>query len=263
MSQFTAVTPQQFANKAWQRHTSYAFAAKANVIPVVAEELANLAPALPLGFVQINASFELVAITSLLPGNNLFVAPNGDWLGRYIPAALRGYPFRVVKAEGKDESILCIDESSGLVVESGLGEAFFDGAGRPAQALNDMLNFISRVEKNRVVTQAAVDVLQAADLIQHWPLTMQNGDRTVAVEGLYRIDEAMLNAIPSNEFLSLRTAGCLPLAYAQLLSMNQLAMLQMAGDVQERLRVNTTLQPQKLNGQAGFALSGSDTLKFS
>jgi hypothetical protein len=264
MSQFTAITPQQFANKAWQRYTGYAFAAKANAIPVVAAELANLVPALPLGFVQANdGSFQLVAITSLQPGTNLFVAPKGDWIGQYIPAVLRCYPFLLRKAPDKDESIFCIDENSGLAVEPGKGEAFFDEAGRPAQALNDMLAFVSQVETSRVVTQAAVDALQAADLIQNWPLQMQNGGRTIAVEGLYRINEAMLNAVPSHVLLSLRAAGCLPLAYAQLLSMNQLAMLQTASDLQERLRGNIAQQPQKLDGLAGFALSDSGTLKFS
>jgi hypothetical protein len=263
MSQFTAITPQQFAGKAWQRYTSYAFAAEANVIPVVGAELAKLAPALPLGFIQANASFELVAITSLQPGTNLFVAPNGDWIGRYIPAALRAYPFRVVKTQDKDESILCINESSGLVVEAGMGEAFFDEAGRPAQSLNDMLDFISHIEKDRVVTQAAVDALQAAGLIQKWPLQMQTGDKTVTVEGLYRIDEAKLNAISGDVFLSLRSVGCLPLAYAQLLSMNQLAMLQMAADMRERLRTNITQQPQNLDGLAAYEFSSGETLKFS
>lgn len=263
MNQFTAITPQQFANKAWQRATNYAFAAKVNVIPVVAAELANASPLFPLGFMQIDASFQLMAITSLLPGANLFVAPNGDWLGRYIPAVLRGYPFRLVKAQDKDKNILCIDEGSGLVVEAGRGEAFFDEAGHPARALKDMLDFISKIEVNRVVTQAAVDALQAADLIQKWPLSMQAGDRTVAVEGLYRIDETRLNAVTDDVFLSLRKAGGLPLAYAQLLSMNQLAMLQMAGDVQARLRAKITPPPQNPDGLLEFAFSDDGTLKFS
>lgn len=263
MNTFTAITPQQFAGKAWKRYSSYAFAVQFNVIPVVAAELANLAPALPLGFVQTGESFQLVAITSLLPGANLFVAPNGDWLGRYIPAALRGYPFGVVSAQDKDETSLCINESSGLVVEAGQGEAFYDEAGRPGQALKDMLDFISKLEANRVVTQAAVDALQAANLVQHWPLSVRNGDRTVAVEGLYRIDETMLNTVSNDVFLSLRKTGSLPLAYAQLLSMNQLSMLEMAANAQSRLRANAVKPPQKIDGIAGFSFLDNDTLKFS
>jgi hypothetical protein len=264
MSQFTVITAQQFADKSWLRSASYAFAANANAIPVVAAELANLVPALPLGFVKAGTSFELAAITSLLPGTNLFVSPTGEWLGRYIPAALRGYPFRVMKAEDGGEDILCVNESSGLVVEGGGGEPFFDQAGRPSQALSGMLDFISQLEVNRVVTQAAVNALQAADLIQAWPLQAQNGDRTVAVEGIYRIDEAKLNALSDDAFLSLRVAGGLPLAYAQLLSTNQFSMLQMAEDIQKRLRANALSQlPQKVGGLDGFSLLGNETLKFN
>lgn len=264
MTQFTAVTPHQFADKSWQPNTSYAFAANANVVPVAAVELANMVPALPLGFVKTNDSFELVAITSLRPGTNLFVGPNGEWLGRYIPAALRGYPFRVAKGEGQEEGILCVNVNSGLVVEAGRGEAFFEADGRPSRALSDMLNFLSRIEINRAVTQRAVAALQAADIIQPWALQVQEGGKLTVVEGLYRIDEARLNSIEGDVFLSLRTTGSLPIAYAQLLSMNQLPVLEMAADMQQRLHAKAAgLSAAQIRGGEGFRFSGGDTLKFS
>ena len=262
MNEFTAITPQQYANKAWQRYSSYAFVAKCNVIPVVAAELAHLVAALPLGFVQTGASFQLMAITSLRPGTNLFVAPNGDWLGRYIPAAVRGYPFGVVKMQDQ-KSILCINESSGMVVQAELGEAFYDETGSLTHALKDMRDFLISVEADRVVTQAAVDALQAANLIQRWPLHTLDGSRNVVVEGLYRVDETMLNAMSEDVFLSLRKAGGLPLAYAQLLSMSHLPMLQTADNGQKCPPADTVKAPAELDRLVGLSFLESDTLKFS
>ena len=265
MPQLTAITPQHFAHKAWQRRSDYAFAAQANVLPVVVAELARLVPALPMGFVQAESSFQLVAITALQPGTNCFLAPDGRWLGDYVPAALRAYPFRLIKPEDREESILCFDESSGWVVERGQGEAFYDEAVAPSQALKEVLDFLSAMERSRVATQTAVDALQAAGLIQPWPLKIQQGDQIRPVEGIHRADEAALNALSDDAFILLRKAGALPFAYAQLLSMNQLGLLQKTYDVQTKLR--DQLKAQKLsrfNNLAGldFGLSDDGNLKF-
>lgn len=265
MPQLTAVTPQQFANKAWRRHSGYAFAAQTSVLPVMSAELAKLVPALPLGFAQTEAAFQLVAITALQPGTNLFVAPDGRWIGDYVPAALRSYPFRMVKPAGREDSILCFDVSSGDLVNAGQGEAFFDPAGEPSQALKAVLDFLSQVEHSRVATQAAVDALQAAGLIQPWPLTLQQGEQTLPVNGLHRVDEDALIALPDETFLCLRQAGSLPVAYAQLLSMNQLVMLQKAAGAQARLKAQFQAQAgSQIPNLAGlkFGISNDEILKF-
>lgn len=264
MTQLTAISLEQFANKAWKRVTNYAFAAQVNIVQIVAIELPNLIPIMPLGFVQTGSIFELVAITSLQPGANLYVAPDGRWLGSYIPAALRGYPFRMAKPLDTEGSVLCIDEGSGLVVEAGQGEAFFDDIGAPTQATKDTLDFLVQVERSGLVTQAAVDALQAAELIQPWPINLQNGDQAVAVEGLFRINEVALNVLPDEDFLMLRKAGALLVAYAQMLSMNQLGELEKLNKLQERLKEQAAVQMIVPSGLEGFNLCQDDgTIKFA
>lgn len=264
MPQLTAITREQFAAKAWWSHTSYTFAARSNILPVVASELAKLVPSIPLGFVRTESTFQLVAITSLQPNTNMFVAPDGNWIGDYIPAAVRAYPFHLIKPIDSDDSVLCFDESSDLLVDAGQGEAFFDADG-PSPAIKAILSFLSDTETSRVLTQRLVDALQSADVIRPWSLNLIQGEHTVPVEGLYRIDEAALNTLADEAFNSLRKAGALPLAYAQLFSMNQLVMLSKAAEVQTRVREQ--LQSRNL-GQApvadmSFGLSLGETLKFS
>ena len=264
MSQLTAITPQVFANKAWKRCTSYAFAAQATILPVMVNELVKLVPAVPLGFVQTEGGFQLVAITALQPGTNLFVAPDGRWLSAYVPATLRGYPFRLVKPKDLTDSILCFHESSDLLVDAGMGEPFFDEAGQPSKAVQDVMKFLLQVERNRGVTQAAVDALNAAGLIRPWPLNMKQGEQIVPVKGLYRIDEAALNSLDNEAFLPLRHSGALPVAYAQLMSMNQLIMLEQLAQIQAKLQTQASTVVQNLAGLEGIGLSIDDeTLKFS
>lgn len=263
--QLTAITSEQFATKSWKRSTGYAFAAQANILPVTAAELAQLVPAMPLGFVQAEGSFQLVAIAAWQPGTSLMVAPDGRWLGEYVPVTLRAYPFRLVKPQDREDSVLCFDESSGLLAEAGQGEAFFDEAGALSQAVKDVLGFLSQIERSRMTTQAAVDALQAAGLIQPWALNLQQGEKTVPVEGLFRIDEAALSALPDDAFLSVRKAGALALAYGQLFSMNQLAMLSKAAEVQARIREQLRAKAASQVGVAdlGFRMSEGGTFKFS
>ncbi len=263
MTEYAAITPERHANKAWKRYTSYAFAALEPVIPLVGAELSKTAPVMPVGFIRKDEHYQLMGITSLQTGQNLYVAPSGQWLGTYVPAALRGHPFRLLQPEGAKEAILCVNEASGLVVDAGEGgEAFFDDQGQPSQALKDILNFLSEVERNRTVTQQAVNVLAEARLIVPWELNLKQGEKIVPVTGLYRVDEAALTKLEDDAFLSLRRSGALPVAYAQLLAMNQLAVLERLGQVQGQLLAQQTAK-QGIGNLEGFSLSEEDgSLKF-
>lgn len=239
MPQITALTPEQFGNKAWIR-TGFAFARQSHLVPVVIMELARLVPTMPLVFVtQAGGGFQLMGMTAAQPGSNLFVAPEGQWLGDYIPAVLRNYPFRLVKPAGRDDHILCIDADSGRVVEPPQGEAFFNPDGTLAPAIRDILAQLTEIERSRMVTQAAVDALHAAGLIQPWKLTLKEGDRSLNVEGLFRVDEAAFNSLPDEAFLRLRHSGAQYLAFAQLLSLNQLSQFAKLVQVQQQLRAKS------------------------
>jgi hypothetical protein len=254
--QLIAISKEKVLGKAWRRYTDYAFAAGETLIPLVIAELTQVVPAMPLGFVQSGEGFQLVAVTALQPGASLFVAPDGRWLGAYVPAALRGYPFRLLKPQDREDSVLCIDEASGLVVEAGQGETFFDEDGQPSKAIRDVLELLSQVERSRMAT--------AASLVQPWPLGIKQGEQNVSVTGLYRIDETALNALENEAFLTLRRSGALPMVYAQLFSMNQLAVLQRLSQIQAKLNAPVPTVAQNFAGLRGIGLSQDNgTLKFS
>jgi hypothetical protein len=229
------ITPQQHASLRWKRFAAYTFAAEDTVVPVVAHEVSRAAMALPLAFVQAPAkgwetaatTYVLMAVLGLGKGQNLFVAPDGRWLGAYTPAAYRGYPFQLANTpDGKQ--VLCLHSDSGLVsdTEGGTGgERFFDDDGQPSQALKEVLGFLTQVAQNRQATQRIVALLDEKGLIQPWSIKTQSQAGERAIEGLYRIDEAKLNELGGEDLKALQQAGALPLAYAQLLSMQHLQTL--------------------------------------
>lgn len=223
MPNFQAVSRERHAGKRWQRYTSYRFAANDAVAALVLQELPRACMVLPLAFVQAQDSFIPVAVQGLQPGKNLLVTDDGRWLAGYIPAAYRGYPFLLANSED-GQQVLCFNEDSGLLSDTD-GEPFFDENGDPAKSVKDVLNFLSQVASNRQATQRACAALQQHNLIQPWPVKLQSENGEQTVDGLFRIDEAALNALDIQSLDELRTLGALPIAYCQLLSMQHLPKL--------------------------------------
>ena len=258
MTEFTAIAPESHAKKVWKKVPDYAFAAADSVIPLMGAELSKTISAMPTGFIKQEVGYQLVGITSLQAGMNVYVAPDGKWLGTYIPAVLRAYPFRIAHQESTEDSILCINEASGLVVESTEdGNAFFDDQNQPTQGIKDILNLLSEVEVNSAVTQGAVNALDDAGLITPWALNLKQGGKVVPVTGLFHVDEAAFNKLDDDDFLALRKAGGLTVAYAQLLSMNQLAVLGRLGQLRGQILAQQAANSEATN-LTGFSLSEED-----
>ena len=62
------------------------------------------------------------------------------------------------------------------------------------------------------------------------------GDGEKPVTGLHRIDEVALNGLSDDQFLQVRKASALPIAYAQLISMGQTTALERLVILQESLQ---------------------------
>lgn len=251
MPSLVPISRDSHAGKAWLRYTSCRFAAKRALIPLVAAELANAALAMPLAFVEGRGTLHVVAVTSLDPEGNQFVGADGRWLGGYIPAALRGYPFMLLRPEGAPRPVLYVDEDSGLVVDAGVpgAEPFFDGGGMPAPALQLVIDFLGQLEANRAATKQSLAAIAEAGVLTPWSLQVDTPTGSRSVTGLQRVDEARLNALDDHTFLGLRAAGGLAVAYAQLLSMGQLGVFETLTRLQAQI--------SKVHAQQQAAFDGS------
>jgi hypothetical protein len=226
MPQLTPITKQTHINKSWTRFSTYTFAAKDNLASLVAAEIPKAISAMPMAFTRHQDRYILVAVLSLIPDINFFVAPDGRWLGKYIPSVFRSYPFCQARVEGQENHVLCVDEDSGLINDDKTaGEPFFDDNGELTQPVKDVMNFLNHVTQNRAVTETAVVSLAEAGLITEWPLKIKDEVQEKPVSGLYRVDETRLNALDDQTFLKIRKAGALPIAYAQLMSMGNMQNL--------------------------------------
>lgn len=260
MPTFQAISSTTHADKRWKRYDSYAFAAHDALAPLVAQELPRAVLYLPIAFVAQDGQFTPVAVLGIQPGQNLFVAPEGRWLAAYTPAAYRAHPFALANLPD-GQQVLAFDTDSGLLTEAE-GEPFFDADGRPSQAVQDILAFLTQVQTNRELTQRICKALDDHQLLQPWPIVVHGDGGERQVEGLYRIDEAALNGLAAEALKALQQAGALPMVYSQLLSMQHLPLLGQLAQAQAQRKAAQAL-PTTPAGELDLSfLSNNGTFSF-
>ena len=227
MTNLTPITRQHFQHKFWHKPQTFSFASKRALVPVSVAELPMAVKHLPLTFARYGDSYVLVALLSYAPNKNLFVSADGKWLGGYIPAEFRSYPFSLNKAADGSRMVFCVNEDSGLVSEQS-GEPFLDHSGELSGPAKEMFDFCRKHHQNRNLTDQLTSSLARAGVITEWNLKTSDG----YIPGLYKVDEPALKSLDDTEFLKLRQA--LPMAYAQLLSMSNVQLFPRLAGMQPR-----------------------------
>ncbi|WNL43444.1 SapC family protein [Halomonas sp. PAMB 3264] len=204
----------------WPRQ-GLSFTRDEQVVPILLAELGKLLPHYTLGFVQRDGEYQPVALLGLGQGN-LYVTQGGKWLGGYVPAALRGYPFKLA-TNPEGQQVLCIAEEH--LTDDPSASPLFSEQGELAAPMPKMVEFLKQSESNRQKTRACTQALAKEKLIKPWSLEFpRKGHEPLKVEGFYRIDEAAFNRLSAISLHQLR-GGPLSLAYAQMFSTHQLNQL--------------------------------------
>jgi len=222
MAQWIALSKTQHAKHSYLPRQGYTFAVNQAVAPVLLAELPKLLPHYALGFIQQETGYQAVALLSLDGQNNLYLHSDGRWLGNYVPATLRGYPFTLANSE-TGEKVFAIDADH---LSNDAGEPLFDEADKLTGKAAETFMFLQQCEQNRQATQQAVKALGDAGVIEPWLLKIERGEgqEPLTVNGLFRVDEKALNALEGEAYAQLR-GGPMALAHAQLFSMSQLSQL--------------------------------------
>lgn len=235
MNNVKPITRAAYQSKNWCQYKTFSFAAGLSFSHIASAEIPRAALFMPLAFVKEEGGFRLAAVFSPMPGNNLYVAPNGRWAGGYVPAGVRSYPFSIkIDADGRET--LWADESSGLIVaDQSVGVPIFDAAGEWSEPMQRVLQFLRQMEENRKLTVEAVSVLAEADVLTQWPFKVKMAEEEKTGVGFYRVDEQQLLTLADGDFLKLRHSGALKIAYAQLFSMGNIARLANLARMREKM----------------------------
>ncbi|WP_201217684.1 SapC family protein [Halochromatium roseum] len=265
MPEPVAVSYSRHGKRRWRQCHTYGFARKVGLCGLVLAEIEEATLSLPFGFVQRDDRLFPVAILSRPEGDCLYVGANGNWLGSYIPALLRAYPFRL-KRDQEQHLVLHIDESSGLIVDTEEdSEPFFEG-NEPSEAIKEMQTFLETLEASRTATAEACAVLQQLNLVQAWPMLMEETDEANDVPSqpdpisrLLRIDQAKLAQLDGSALVQLNRSGALMLALFQGLSERHLALNKVLAKAHDQQRQHLEEKAQDYLERAGE----DDTLSFA
>lgn len=224
MPHWTVISHSEHAGAYFRQRDGYRHARHQLATPILLAELPKLVPHYVLGFVRRGDCFTAVALLGVEERKNLYVHPDGRWLGTYVPAGLRGYPFSLLPDE-QGQRLLCVDADQ-LVSGNEGGKPLFGEDGQPSESVSSHLEFHKQCEANRQQTQRATDALQQAGVIQPWPLAIRVGesDTKNRVDGVYRIEEEVLNGLDADRYSTLQ-GGPMALAHAQLFAIHQMHQL--------------------------------------
>ena len=217
MSTITAISPSVHSRKSWRPTQSLGFIAREALIVIGYTELSRTLTHLPIAFIRQGDAINVAAVVGLLPEQNLMIGSDGQWLGGYVPFRMRSYPFTLAPAP-TGELVLCIIEGDGNVMDGPVANPFFDSVGQLDPVVKQTMEALATFEREKAACRNCAAQLDAMGVLKPWELTAQTYLGSKKIEGLWRADEATLNALPDSDFLELRKTGALTLAYCQMLS---------------------------------------------
>jgi len=156
---------------------------------ILAEEVAEMVGSCPVVFLQDEdaGNFQLSALFSLLPDENLFVNQQGHWTGTYIPVGLNLEPFAVfVGAESENDRIK-IKRSSTCISKTDGEKLFVNGL--ESAYLKDMRAQLETVIDASIQTEKFIQNLVNRNLISEFGITLEGlPEGPKVIKGLYTIN---------------------------------------------------------------------------
>jgi hypothetical protein len=215
------VTKRRHGRYAVRRVTDYSFARDLNAVPLVMEEFPVAGRNYPIVFTRSGDHYGANALLGLRNAENLFVDKAGKWLGGYVPAFLRRYPFALSYSEEKETYAFCIDEGASVVGEYPDGERLFDDSGNETPYFNEMLAFVKQYQKAYHDTQAFCARLKDLGLIADIEVSLKlpTGE-TATNKGFFGIHRERLKDLKSDQVDTLFRAGDLEHVHIHLASLH-------------------------------------------
>lgn len=192
----------------FDKNHDFNFAAKSNLIPILASEIPLLANQLPMVFIPAGKDeFALMAVTSLQKEMNLFIS-NGTWQGRYVPAFIRRYPFITVgKPTEPDQFVIAIDEQAQCLYadpkKTQLSKLapLFEGE-KLGSELQERIPFLQKFHQDNLNSFHFYRKLHELHLLTKSDLSITGADqKKYLLNGVYLIDEKKLKEL-SNEVVT-------------------------------------------------------------
>jgi hypothetical protein len=206
--------------------SNFDFAAALHSAPLCASEFFAAAKEYAIVFVRApDQTVFPVVVLGLKSDENLFIGGDGEWNARYLPAAVRAYPFTFIESVDRSTLNIVIDEAyPGFGDEQ--GAALFDENGAPAENLRERLKFLQLHQQDINRTRAfGAELIRLNLLTESGARLRAANDSSHQLTGFLVIDEIKINALGDADLLAFARIGHLALATAHLMSISNLSLL--------------------------------------
>ena len=202
----------------------YRFAVGSQTVLLAAVEFFDSCRQFPIVFVpSSNQRILPVALLGLERNENLFVDDRGAWLGQYVPAYIRRYPF--ITSDGEDGQVrVCIDEAFDGLNREGGAPLFENGV--PTVRMNEIQAFLQDYLLQMRKTEEFCASLVESGLLGRIEAQANLADgRHYNLNGMLMVDEQRLTQLPDTDVVRLFRGGILGWIHAHLLSLRNLDRL--------------------------------------
>ena len=207
------------------RRQGFGFARRVNSVPLAAVELPAAAAHYPTVFAKVEGGLPvLAALVGLRNDENLFVeGPDDQWLGSYLPAFVRRYPF-VLATQGEAFTVWIDRAFSGWSEDE--GEPLFLKDGGDGELLKETISFLQSFQAEMARTQTFIQHISEAGLLKDIAVPVNTpGVTPFVLQGLQVIDEQKFAALDDDKVTSWFRSGELGWIYAHLASLAQVSTL--------------------------------------
>jgi|AntRauMFilla1563_2_1112583.scaffolds.fasta_scaffold00180_2 hypothetical protein len=188
--------------------------------PVASSEMRKAAREYPIVFPTVGRHLPLAQF-GVHEKMNAFVDADNKWLGEYIPAHVRRYPF-VLGDKGNGTDFFVMADLRGLSSDS-TAEALFGKKDAEGAAEQDVVErateFLVNFEQELLATQALVEPLYEKDVLVAKTVTLQKpGMNDARVSGFQIVDRDRLRALDDVTIAAWERSGLLDLVSLHLAS---------------------------------------------
>lgn len=200
------------------------FAATTAMAPITASEISKSMRHFPIAF-STEEPIVPVAFMSLLAGKNAFVDLAGQWVGEYLPAHIRRYPFILGDTDDPEKFTIMFDtDAPEINTISGL--PLYEENGDMAPALQDAADFLQAFQSELKTTQDLIRPLIEKDVLTEQDISVNRPDGSSwKFEGVRAVDGERLNALDDATLAEWVRSGLMSIIYAHFNSLENVRYL--------------------------------------
>lgn len=210
MSEWIQISSVEHRDSLFQPPGSMDHTAGARMVPILRSELRRVVSEFVLGFARHEGQVRLVALLGGNADRHLYLHPDGRWLGSYVPAMFRSYPFQYRWLQSGEPSLVIFGDA--LTRDAGRGKPLFDAKSGLSEEVRPYAQFLRMCAADMRVTDKSVAVLEKHGLLRPW--TDAAGDHPWSGE-LREIDREKFDALDADIIAQLKGTP-LAIAYAQI-----------------------------------------------